>query len=87
MNKGQASLQIGKNGLTLGIVENIKNCFKTRNDVKVCLLKSAGHDREKVKVIAESIRKELGKKYTYKIIGFTIFLKKWRKVRSNYLAF
>lgn len=77
----QASIQIGKNGLTSGIIENIKTCFKTHNDVKVCLLKSAGHDRKKAKEIAEKIQEELGNKYTYKIIGFTIFLKKWRKAR------
>ena len=79
MKSNQAVLQIGKNGLTSGIIENIKNCFKTHNDVKVCLLKSAGHDRKKVREIAEQIIEELGKKYTYKIVGFTIFLKKWRK--------
>lgn len=79
MNKWQATLQIGKNGFTEGIIENIKNCFKTRESVKVCLLKSAGHDREKVREIAEKICRELGKRYTYKIVGFTIFLKKWRK--------
>ena len=82
MRTGRASIQVGKNGLTSGIVENIKNCFKTHKDVKVCMLKSAGHDRKKVKEIAEKIRDELGEKYTYKIVGFTIFLKKWRKARS-----
>jgi RNA-binding protein YhbY len=82
MKIGRASIQVGKNGLTSGIVENIKNCFKTHNDVKICMLKSAGHDKKKVKEIAEKIQTELGKKYTYKIVGFTIFLKKWRKARS-----
>ncbi len=82
MKSNQAVLQIGKHGLTSGIIENIKNCFKTHNDVKVCLLKSAGHDRENVKKMAEKIIEELGRKYTYKIIGFTIFFKKWRKERK-----
>jgi len=82
MRSNQAVLQIGKQGLTSGIIENIKNCFKTHNDVKISSLKSAGHDREKVREIAEKIQEELGKKYTYKIIGFTIFLKKWRKARQ-----
>ena len=81
MNKGQATLQIGKNGFTEGIMENIKNCFKTRNYVKICLLKSAGRETKKVKEIAERIQKELGKKFTHKIVGFTIFLKKWEKAK------
>jgi len=82
MNKGRASIQIGKNGLTSGIIEVIKNAFKTREDVKVVILKAAGHDRQKKKEMAEQIQTELGKKYTYKIVGFTIFLKKWRKARQ-----
>jgi len=75
----QASIQIGKNGLTDGTIEIIKNCFKTYKDVKISVLKSAGHDKEKVKGMAEKIQEELGRKYTFRIIGFTIFLKKWRK--------
>ena len=82
MRSNQANIQIGKQGLTSGIIENIKNCFKTHNDVKISLLKSAGHDREKVREIAKKIQEELGDKYTYRIIGFTIFLKKWRKARQ-----
>lgn len=82
MKTKQAVLQIGKKGLTEGIIEKMKNCFKTREDVKVCLLKSAGRDRETIKEIADKIQKELGEKYTYKIVGFTIFLKKWRKARG-----
>ena len=83
MKSNQAILQIGKNGLTSGIIENIKNCFKTHENVKVCLLKSAGHDKATAKKIAEQIQEELGKKYTYRIVGFTIFLKKWRKERKG----
>ncbi len=81
MKYGQPIIQIGKNGLTSGIIENIKNCFKTHNDIKVSLLKSVGHDKKKVREIAEEIQAELGNKYTYKTIGFAIFLKKWRKAR------
>jgi len=77
--KFQSSIQIGKNGLTEGIINVLKNSFKTREDVKVKILKSAGHNQESVKKIAEKIVDELGKNYTYKILGFTIFIKKWRK--------
>ncbi len=80
MKKFQASIQIGKKGLTSGIIEYLKNAFKNRENMKVHILKSAGHNKEKVKKIGEEIVDELGKKYTYKIIGFTIFIKKWRKI-------
>lgn len=83
MSEIQATLQIGKNGLTAAIFENIKNFFKKHRDVKIILLKSAGHDKKTAKEIAEKIQAELGEKYTYKIVGFTIFLKKWRKVQND----
>ncbi|OGJ21662.1 hypothetical protein A3K73_01335 [Candidatus Pacearchaeota archaeon RBG_13_36_9] len=82
MNLFQSTLQIGKNGLTPGFFEELKMHFKKRSSVKVVLLKSAGHDKEKTKEIAEKIMMELGKNYTYKIVGFTIFLKKWRKEKG-----
>ncbi len=83
MNKGRVTLQIGKNGFSEGLIETIEDCFKTRENIKISLLKSAGHSRENVKKIAEKIIKRLGNKYTYRIVGFTIFLKKWRKPRKN----
>ncbi|MEM4270802.1 MAG: hypothetical protein QXO70_01760, partial [Candidatus Pacearchaeota archaeon] len=60
-------------------LETLKNAFKDRENVKVVLLKSTHHTKEKTKEIAEKIVVGLGKNYTYKIIGFTINLKKWRK--------
>lgn len=81
MKKGQARFQIGKKGLTSGIIINLRNAFKGRKDVKIHILKSAEHNKEKIGKIAEEIVDSLGKEYTYKIVGFTIFVKKWRKER------
>ena len=81
MKKFQASVQIGKNGLTSGCIESIKKAFKTRENIRVRILKSAGHNKEKVKMIANEIVKNLGNNYTYRIVGFTIFIKKWRKAK------
>jgi len=75
----QTKIQIGKNGLTSGIIKNLKLAFTTHNVVKISVLKSAGHEREKVLEIGEKIVSELGRKYTYKIIGFVIIVRKWRK--------
>ncbi len=74
-------MQIGKNGLTENLLNNLKNVFRKYENVKISVLKNAGHDREKVREMAEKIRTELGEKFTYRIVGFTIFLKKWRKAR------
>ena len=82
MRPRQASIQIGKNGLTDGTLIILKNCFKTHENVKVSVLKSAGHDIKTIKEIAEKIQQELGDHYTHRVIGFTIALKKWRKARQ-----
>ena len=76
------TVNIGKNGLTEGTLELIKSHFKTRENVKIILLKSAGHDKKTTKEIAEKIQESLGKNYTHRVIGFTICLKKWRKPRQ-----
>ncbi len=81
MNTKSCTINIGKNGVTDGTIEFLENSFKTREDVKICVLKSAGHEKENVLEIANMIIGKLGNKYTYKVLGFTIFLKKWRKAR------
>lgn len=78
-NLKRVIIQIGKNGLTEGVTASIENSFKTHKDVKVSVLKSGGHEKERVKKMADEIVEKLGKNYTYKIVGFTIFIKKWRK--------
>jgi len=72
-------VNVGKRGLNEGTFESLENAFKKNKDVKIVVLKSGGHEREKVKQMAEDIINKLGKKFTYRIVGFTIFLKKWKK--------
>ncbi|MEM3113297.1 MAG: hypothetical protein QXI33_02625 [Candidatus Pacearchaeota archaeon] len=73
------TIQIGKNGLNENLIENLRTNFKNRQNVKIVLLRSFTRDKKKIKNTAEEIVKELGKNYTYRILGFTIFIKKWRK--------
>ena len=73
------SIQIGKNGVSDNLVETLKSHFKNHINVKVVLLKSFSRDKSKIKKTAEEIVNELGNNYTYRILGFTIFIKKWRK--------
>lgn len=75
----QAVIQLGKNGITANFIETLKNYFKNHNTIRVSVLKSAGHEKSKIKEMAEELLGELGLNYTVKIIGFTIVLKKWRK--------
>ncbi len=75
----QSSIQIGKNKITENFIETIKAHFKKHDNVKIDVLKSAEHKKEKMVMYSNDILERLGRNYTAKIIGFTIFLKKWRR--------
>ena len=75
----QGKVQLGKNGLTENFIATLKNHFEKHKNVKIVVLKSTGREREKVKEYSKEILEKLGEKYTAKVVGFTIFVKKWRK--------
>jgi RNA-binding protein YhbY len=77
--KRLSQVQLGKQGITKNFIDTLKSNFKTHENVKVHVLKSAGHDKKNVKEFSEKILNELGKNYTARVIGFTIAVKKWRK--------
>ncbi len=72
-------MQLGKNGMTENFISKLKENFNKYTSIRISVLKSAGHDKNKVKEYSAEILEKLGKKYTSKIIGFKIVLKKWRK--------
>ena len=74
-----SNVQLGKQGISENFLETLRSHFKNHDNVKVHVLKNAGHTKDKVKEYSEKILDALGKNYTSKVIGFTIFLKKWRK--------
>ncbi|MBS3081298.1 YhbY family RNA-binding protein [Candidatus Pacearchaeota archaeon] len=80
----QLEIQLGKRGLTSTFLEDIKKRFENNkvNNIKISVLRSARENREDMKKYAEEIKNYLGDKYTYRILGFSIFLKKWRKNRT-----
>jgi len=77
----QTQIQLGKNGLTREFLENLKKRFEKPavKNLKVSVLKSARESREDIKKYAEGIQESLGPKFTTRILGFSIFIKKWRK--------
>lgn len=75
-------MQLGKNGITGNFIDNLKNCFQSHDGVRISVLKSAGHSKEEIKKYTQEILEKLGNKYTAKLIGFKIILKKWRKARN-----
>ena len=74
--------QIGKHGITDNFILSLKNLFKKHWNVKISVLKNATRDKKEIKKFSDEILEKLGKNYTSKIIGFTIVVKKWRKVRK-----
>ena len=76
-------IQLGKNGITDNFVQNLKNCFDSYETVRISVLKSAGHEKGKIKEFSEELLEKLGKNYTSKIIGFKIIMKKWRKAKRE----
>ncbi len=79
MKKPPAKFQIGKNGLTDSFLEVLNRSFIDRNSITIVVLKSAGHEKKHVLEIAEKIVEFLGKNYKYRIVGFRIFLRKFKK--------
>jgi len=77
------NIQLGKQGVTENFISSLNNYFKTRQSVRISVLKSArGEGKEgkaEVKKYSEEILEKLGKNYTTKVIGFVINLKKWRR--------
>lgn len=68
--------QIGKFGLTEGVIESLKLAFKNHRSIRISALKASGRNKETIKQIADSIKAKIGFPCEYKIIGFTIAFKK-----------
>ena len=77
----QMEMQLGKNKLTKELLEEIKKRFEKREvkNIKISVLKSARESKADVKKYAEEIISFLGNKFSYRVMGFSIFLKKWRR--------
>tara|TARA_Y100000310_G_scaffold271353_1_gene285794 strand:- start:3052 stop:3297 length:246 start_codon:yes stop_codon:yes gene_type:complete len=72
-------LQLGKNKLSKTFITQIKLIFKNEEVLKISILKSACRDKKEAEKIADKIIKELGKNYNYKLIGYVITIRKFRK--------
>jgi RNA-binding protein YhbY len=74
----ESSVQLGKQGVTENFIITLKGHFENHKIVKVSVLRNARKNKEDVKAYAGEIIKKLGNRYTCKIIGFTIILRKWK---------
>ena len=78
-------IQLGKKGLSEEFLSGLKKRFEKASvkNIKIHVLPSARESREDIKKYAEKILVYLGKKFDYRIIGFSIFVLKLRKNRQE----
>ena len=69
-----AQLQIGKNGVTSGVIDSTKLALKNHKQVRISVLKSADRGKQKMQEILSKLKDNLPKKLKYRIIGFTIII-------------
>lgn len=74
MNTFQAKFQIGKQGITDGVLSSLNNAVKTHRQVRVSVLKSATRNREELKQIVETLKRKIKYECSYRIIGYTIII-------------
>ena len=76
----QARFQIGKNGITGGVLDSLALAFKSHRQVRISCLKSSGRKKENMLEMAQELKQKLKEKtkfkIEYRVIGFTIILLK-----------
>ena len=72
-------LQIGKNGLTDSLVEQVRKLSLKSERMKIVILKSACRDKVEAKQMCEELVEKLGKNYAYRLIGYVCTLFRFRK--------
>ncbi|MFH1451706.1 MAG: YhbY family RNA-binding protein [archaeon] len=72
-------LQFGKNGLSKSFIEQVKSVFENEEILKITILKSACRNKKDAVKIAEELMDALGKKFNYKLVGYVLTVRKFRK--------
>jgi RNA-binding protein YhbY len=83
MKFSTAKFQIGKNGITPGVIDSLSLVFKAHKQVRVATLKSSGRNRDSIEKIALDLSSKLSEKlggvFNHTVIGFTIILTHYPK--------
>ncbi len=74
-------LQIGKNGMTDGFIEQVKTAFKNCEQIRISILKSCGRDKVAARGMGNKLVDTLGKNFTFRLLGYVLVVQKWRKAR------
>ncbi len=79
MSLGITTIQLGKSGYNERNLENIKTFFLRHKDLKVTILRSCLRNQGELKSLKEKILSDLGPNYTARVVGYSIFFKKWKR--------
>ncbi len=75
--------QIGKNGISEGVINSLVLAFKNHKVVRISLLQASGRNKAKTISFADEIARTLENKtsylFKYTIIGFTVVLRRYSK--------
>jgi len=74
--------QIGKFGITPGVIESLELSLKNHRQIRISALKSSGRNRDNMNKMGEEIVSKLKAKCDYRTIGFTIVLIK-KQIRNK----
>lgn len=70
------TFQIGKAGVTPGVVEALNNLLEHHKHIRITVLKSSGRNREVIREMAQELVGKLKVSCVFTIIGFTIVLRR-----------
>lgn len=73
-----SKFQIGKNGITEGVLQSLVQDLKYHKQIRISVLKTATRNKEELKQIAQNLQDKLPFKLKVRIIGYTIILVKLR---------
>lgn len=76
---GFIKFQIGKSGLTQGVIDSLNVNLKNHSQIRISVLKSSGRTRESMKEMAEKISEGLEYECASRVIGFTIIITRLKK--------
>ena len=79
MVKPVQKLQIGKNGVTDAFAEQIQRVLPKGQMIKINILKSACRGKDEAKKMADELVGKLGKEYTYRLVGYVLAVKRYRR--------
>ena len=83
----ESKFQLGKAGLTEGVINSLILALKNYKQVRISVLKSSGRDRNSIEDIAKemvsSLSKITNRTFSYKIIGFTIILRRYSILKTD----